>query len=156
MSNAVILALVLMAIGIITLIAELLLPTFGVLGIVGVVCMLGSIATCFWINQYLGVALLVVLAIASPLLFSWGMRLWQRTPIGRKMILVHSESAPAKPQYALGQIGIAMTAMRPIGECEFDSRRLEAMSELGIISAGSKVKIVSLGDSMPVVRKMEA
>jgi membrane-bound ClpP family serine protease len=156
MSNAVILALVLMAVGMITLIAELLLPTFGVLGIVGVVCILGSIATCFWINQYLGIALLVILAIASPLLFSWAMRLWQRTPIGRKMILVHAESAPAKPRYSLGQIGIAMTAMRPIGECEFESKRMEAMSELGIISAGSKVKIVSLGDSMPVVRKVEA
>lgn len=155
MSNAVILALVLMAVGMITLAAELLLPTFGVLGVIGIICVLGSIATCFWINQYLGVALLVGLAIASPFIFSWAMRLWPRTLFGRRMILLHAESAPAKPLYSLGQIGTAMTQMRPTGECEFDNTRLEAMSELGIIPAGSKVKIVSLGDSMPVVRKVE-
>lgn len=156
MSNPAILALVLMAVGIITLIAELLLPSFGVLGILGVASILGSVVTCFWINQYLGMGMLVLLAVASPFVFSLAMHLWQRMPLGRRMILLHSESAPAKPLYSLGQIGTAMTEMRPTGECEFEDKRLEAMSELGIIAAGSKVKIVSLGESMPVVRKVEA
>lgn len=156
MTQALTLAVLLVIVGAILLIAETVLPTFGILGILGGLCVLGSVITCFWINPWLGTAMLVTLAIISPLLFSLAMRLWPRTPVGKKLILNYAEAAPPKPSFTLGQVGVAMTEMRPIGECEFDSKRLEAMSELGIIPAGSKVKIVSLGETMPVVRKVEA
>lgn len=102
-----------MTAGAILLIAETLLPTFGILGILGVLCVLGSVTACFWVNQWLGVAMLVTLAIASPLLFSLAMRLWPHTPVGKRLILNHAESAPPKPVFSLGQVGTAMTEMHP-------------------------------------------
>ena len=74
MTQALILAVLLMTAGAILLIAETVLPTFGILGILGVLCVLGSVAACFWVNHWLGVAMLVTFAIASPLLFSLAMR----------------------------------------------------------------------------------
>lgn len=155
MNDALMLALSLFAAGAILLIAETVLPTFGILGVMGVLCILGSVVACFVVSNTLGVVVLVALTVASPLLFSLAMRIWPKTPIGKRLILNHAEPAPEKPTFTLGQTGVCMTEMRPIGECEFDGKRLEAMSELGIIPAGSTVKIVSVGEAMPVVRKVE-
>jgi membrane-bound serine protease (ClpP class) len=52
----------------------------------------------------------------------------------------------------IGEVGVAVSEMRPGGECEFAGRRLEAYSDHGIISAGTRVQVVSIDNRRPVVR----
>jgi membrane-bound ClpP family serine protease len=146
----------LVAAGVVLLVGELLLPTHGVLGILGLLCLGGALVVVFRLNKWAGLGAFLACILASPFLINLGINLWARSPVGRKIILQpvgHSGSAAA---VSVGQTGTAVTALRPIGECDFGPQRLEAISELGIIQPGQKVKIVSINQGRPTVRAVEA
>lgn len=143
------------AAGIILLIAEILLPTHGVLGVIGVAGVLVSVGVCFAVQPWLGVALLATCIVAAPVAWSWAIRIWPKTPVGRKILLapVASTSEPCAVQ--IGQEGTCITELRPVGVCEFDGVRMEAISQYGIISRGQRVRVVDLNNRRPVVRVVQ-
>jgi membrane-bound ClpP family serine protease len=49
---------------------------------------------------------------------------------------------------------VAISELRPIGQCEFDGQRLEAQSDHGIVAAGAKVKVVNVINRRPTVRQV--
>jgi membrane-bound serine protease (ClpP class) len=141
-----------LAAAIVLIVAEALLPTHGVLGLFGLFCLVGALVIVFLINQYVGLIVFAAAVVASPFVVHASMRLWARSPVGRKLILQPLETAPRSSSIALGQTGTAVTELRPIGECDFGGLRLEAASELGIIAAGQKVKVVAVINGRPTVR----
>lgn len=148
------LSLLLLACGVVLLVGELLLPTHGVLGVAGLACLGGAIGVCFYINHWLGLVLLIVAMLASPFIMHATLNLWQRTPIGRQMMLQPLEVNRPIAAMTIGQIGVAISELRPMGECEFGELRVEAASEHGMIAAGRKVRIVSLTGGRPIVRPL--
>ncbi len=150
-----VLAMLLFAGGVVLLVAELLLPTHGLLGVLGLVAIFASAVSLMWVNQWLGIGVLSALVLTSPFWFMAALRLWPHTPVGKRLVLHATTSTPTSEgaQLSVGQTGTAMTEMRPMGECEFGSVRTQAVSQLGIIPAGTTVKIVSLDGEKPVVRK---
>ena len=154
--DPIVLILILVAVGIVLLVGELLLPTHGVLGILGVLCFGAAIGVCFQMNKWVGLGIFFVAVIASPFALGLAMSLWARTPVGRRMILPPLETSRAPSPIKLGQIGISVNEMRPLGECDFGDQRLEAVSELGIIAPGSKVRVVAIDNGRPTVRAVDA
>jgi len=150
------LIILLVACGIVLLIGELLLPTHGMLGILGVLCFGAAIGVCFQMNKWIGLGVFFVAVIASPFALGLAMSLWARTPVGRRMILAPLETSRAPSPIKLGQIGISVNEMRPLGECDFGDQRIEAISELGVISPGAKVTVVAIDNGRPTVRAVEA
>lgn len=150
-----VLALLLFAGGVVLLVAELLLPTHGLLGVLGLVTIFASAVSLMWVNQWLGIGVLTALVLTSPFWFMAALRLWPHTPVGKRMVLHATTVTPTRDgaQLAVGQTGTAMTEMRPMGECEFGPVRTQAVSQLGIIPAGAIVRIVSLDGEKPVVLK---
>ena len=150
-----VLALLLLAGGAVLLIAELLLPTHGLLGVLGLVGIFASAVSLMWVNQWLGIGVLALLVLSSPFWIMAALRIWPHTPVGKRMVLTATTSTPTTDgaHLAVGQTGIAMTEMRPMGECEFGPARTQAVSQLGIIPAGATVRIVSLDGEKPVVLK---
>lgn len=151
-----IMILLLVAVGIVLLVAELLLPTHGALGVIGLLCFGGAIAVCFQLNRWVGLIVFFAAVLASPFLLSLSMKIWAKSPVGRKIILQPVHNSRPSPQVSPGQIGITVTEMRPMGECEFGEHRLEAASEMGIIPPGKKVKVVAIVNGRPIVRPAEA
>jgi len=90
--------------------------------------------------------------VASPLLASLAMRIWAHSPVGRRIILQPSVTMRQPSAISLGQIGVTVTPLRPMGECDFDDQRMEAVSQIGIIPAGTKVKIIAIDNGRPTVR----
>src|SRR5947208_3192257 len=109
----------LLAIGVILLIGELLLPTAGLVGLVGLMAMIAAIVVAGIQNVWAAALLPVALAIATPLLWGLWMRIWPRTPIGRRVILPPVDSTPPPPPVTVGQAGVAISQLRPMGTCEF-------------------------------------
>src|SRR5437868_6912148 len=103
------LAILLIAIGIILLIAELLLPTAGMLGILGGVAITGAIIACFTIHRYVGLAALLLTMLITPLVWTAFVNLWPRTAIGRKLVLQHVEPTPPPPLVSIGDTGVAVS-----------------------------------------------
>ena len=143
------LCILLFAIGIVLIVGELLLPTHGMLGIVGGGAILGAIGIGFHMNQYLGLSMLVVSLIVAPI----AANLWPRT-VGKRIIMPTIESTVQPPHVGLGQIGVAVSELRPMGWCEFDDRRHEARSEIGVIGAGRRVRVVNIESGRLVVREV--
>lgn len=146
------LAILLFAVGLILLVAEALLPTHGLLGGVGLLAMIGGVVACFVIGRWVGMGVFLGLLIASPFVMAWMIHLYPKTPVGRRMILSDEPVVVRPPPVHIGQEGMAMTQLRPSGEAEFDTGRLEVISERGIIEPGSRVKVVAIVNNRPVVR----
>ena len=147
------LAALLLGIGVILFIAELVLPTHGLLGVVGGCTILASVFVALKQNAWVGLALLCVCALSTPLIWMAFVKFWPRTPIGRRLVLQDLTPPPPAAPVRVGQTGVAVSELRPMGLCEFDDgTRLESQSEHGIIPAGTTVKVVALVNNRATVR----
>ncbi|MCC6424924.1 MAG: hypothetical protein IT447_15735 [Phycisphaerales bacterium] len=156
MGNPGILFAVLLIGGLALMIGELLLPTHGILGVLGAGLVIAAIGVCFTINQWLGVVVMLASVGVAPFAAGWAMKIWPKTPLGRKMVLPEVRSIPLPPAAHIGQEGTTRSDLRPTGEVEFDGKRVEAASELGWIPAGSRVKIVAIDEGLPRVRLVQS
>ena len=146
------LAGLLLASGVILLVAETLLPTHGLLAITGGCAAMAAVFIASRENAMVGLALLCVCAVATPFVWTAFVKLWPRTPVGRRLVLQDLAAPPPPPPVRIGQAGVAISELRPMGTCEFDGMRIEALSEHGIVQAGTNVKVVALVNNRPTVR----
>lgn len=146
------LAILLFGIGIALLLGELLLPTHGLLGILAGGAIIGSIVTCYRIDFWLGTGVFIVTMIATPFAGAAAVKIWPKTPIGRRVVLPPVVDAIPEPLVQVGQTGVTISELRPMGMCEFEAGRLEAISEHGMIESGQAVKVVGLTNNRPTVR----
>ena len=144
--------LLLLVIGAALLIAELFLPTHGVLGVAGLLAVLVGIGCTFRLNQWAGVGLALACAASTPLLWSLAVRYWPQTPLGRKIMLGPVVNVPQPPPVHIGQTGVTISGLRPMGVCEFDGQRVEAVTEIGAIEPQTSVIVTALTDRRPTVR----
>lgn len=146
------LAMLAVAVGVVLLVAEALLPTHGVLGVLGVASIGVAIGACFYVNAWLGLGVLIAAALVSPLIGAGFVKIYPHTPIGRKMVLQPPASRTTPPPIHVGQTGVAASELRPMGECDFGDQRVEVISEYGMIPSGTKVKVVAINNGRPAVR----
>ena len=140
------------AAGIVLIAAEVLLPTHGLIGLAGAISILVSVAFCFAIDPWIGLGVFAATLAASPFAFALAMRIFPRTPFGRRLLLppVKDEVPPVTVQ--IGQVGVTVSELRPMGTCEFAGVRVEALSDQGIVAPGQKVRVVNLNNRRPTVR----
>ncbi len=94
--------------------------------------------------------------IAAPFAAIAAVKIWPKTPIGRRMMLQPIDSKVEHPTVVIGAIGTALSELRPMGMCEFGDERVEVRSQLGLIAAGQKVKITSIDAGRVIVRAADA
>jgi membrane-bound ClpP family serine protease len=147
------LAILFFGIGVALLVGELLLPTHGLLGVLGGGSIIAAIVTCYRIDFWLGTGVFLVTMIATPFAGAMAVKIWPRTPIGRRVVLPPVIDAVREPLVHVGQKGVTVTELKPMGVCEFEAAgRLEAVSEHGMIEPGQPVKVVGLTNNRPTVR----
>jgi membrane-bound serine protease (ClpP class) len=151
------LILALMVLGLGLLLLEIFLPGM-IAGILGVLCLLAAIGEAhhrysirgtFWVM--LAEAILVGLGF-------WGWsRYFPQTALGKRMFLTESNRVPESSDeidFTVGEVGLAVTELRPAGTAEFAGRRCDVVSESAFIPAGEKVKIHQIEKFRVVVRKI--
>lgn len=149
--------IILFVVAIVMFVAEIFVPSGGLLSVLGTACLFAGIVLCFVINKWLGTGVLVGTIIAAPFVIGAAINLWQKTPIGKKMVLRTTVGELSSERVLVGTEGVAITEMRPMGECEFGETRIEAKSEMGrVIAAGRKVKVIEYQDTVATVREVEA
>lgn len=147
-------ATILLGIGLTLLLAEMLLPSHGLLGVLACLAFGGTVFYCFKAGPVLGAGVLAIMVVASPFVFMWMMRMWPKTPVGKRIVLDATVPRPPQaPKIAVGEQGRTVTDLRPSGECDFGEDRVDVISEYGLIDAGTVVTVVGHeGDARPVVR----
>ena len=133
------------------LVAEIFIPSHGVLGVAGLGIFGAAIYMTFRQSETAGyIALLISLAFL-PTMAVMAIRYWHRTPMGRKIsppnpVLTAADTGDweAKLSPFVGKIGKSLSPLRPVGTCEFDGQRLECIAEMGMIERDQPVKAVAI------------
>jgi len=129
--------------GIILLAFEILvIPGFGVVGVLGALSTLaGGVLAWTKLGALWGV-LAIGVSTSAALLLIWA---FPRTRLGKKFLLQESQAglrAPAEDLGALlGQEGTAITTLRPAGTAEFGERRVDVVTDGIYLDAGTSVRV---------------
>jgi len=140
---------------------ELFIPSGGVLAVLAVLAILGSLVFAFMQSTIFGTALLVVIVVGLPFLIWYMLKIWQVTPIGRRMLLDPAEDPALAPDEVLeqhktllGKIGTAKSLMMPGGMIEVEGRSYDAVSEGMPIDPGTPIEVVHVDGINLTVRDM--
>jgi membrane-bound serine protease (ClpP class) len=145
--------LILLVAAAIVFVAEVFIPSHGVLSVVGILLLLAAVGVGFAIHRWAGVGLAAAMVLAAPFAASAGVSLWIKSPVGRRMMLTTTSGVASKPDVLIGETAVAVTDLRPMGECETRGSRLECTAEMGqIVPAGTVVKILSIQAGVATVR----
>ncbi len=144
--------ILLFGLGILVLVAEIFIPSYGVLCIAG----LGFLAYAVYrayidISSTAGHALVAATIILVPTLALIAVKTFHRTPWGKKLappnpIAEAKDFAPqheALKQY-VGLSGKAITPLRPVGTCMFDGDRVNCVAESGMIENDTEIEAVGI------------
>ncbi len=154
--------IILYAVAILLLVAEIFLPTHAVLSALGFGILCWAVYQTFLLSEAAGYVALVLVAILLPTMILVAIRTWHRTPIGRRISppnpVLTAEDAGGRPDLLrpfVGQIGTTLTPLRPVGECRFGQEKVECVSESGMVDRGVVVRAVGIMNMTLVVRPLD-
>jgi membrane-bound serine protease (ClpP class) len=160
----IVLAFTLIAIGLLLLLGEMLVP-HGVCLAIAVCALVAGVAMTFiWSEDpYTGWLTLLFVCVIVPLLGSLAMRIWYHTPMGRRFFLAGSEedatlaSMPVnlELEQLRGHIGRTLSPLRPAGVTDFDGRRVDTITEGMMVEAGQWVKCIDVRAGKVIVRPID-
>jgi membrane-bound ClpP family serine protease len=148
-----------LAFGLILLIAEVFIPSGGLIGLLAVGLLVLSLYRAFAQSTATGFQFLFAVGVFLPLALALAVHLWPRTPLARRILLrppepedLESSHCGERLDHLIGQHGRALTPLRPSGLVNFDGRRLDGLSEEGLIPSGALVRAVQVRGGQLVVR----
>ncbi|AWM36918.1 hypothetical protein GobsT_52100 [Gemmata obscuriglobus] len=150
-------ALVLMALGAGLLLAEILIPTGGVL----VVGALVFFALAVGVILYYGTTIEALVALGGlsvglPAAGFVAVSAWRRMSLDNALDGSRTEAAAAAEPVLKGRTGRTVSPMRPSGSVEFDGKRVDAMTEGMMLGAGVWVRCVEVKGGKVIVRELES
>ena len=150
------LIITLIVIGLLLLAIEvLIIPGFGVAGILGLLSLIGAAIlgfTMFGTTTGLIVLAAIILATSISTWLILRSKTWKRAALNEK-ITARVDSTPQEKGIIPGSQGIATSRLNPMGKARISGVDIEAVSRDGIISAGQKVEVISTEDGKIVVKK---
>jgi membrane-bound ClpP family serine protease len=151
--------LLLLAFGLLLLIAEVFIPSGGLIGFLAICCLGLSLWHAFQRSTDLGLKFLLADGFLLPLTMALAIYLWPRTPLARRVFLARPSPdefevshSNMRIDHLVGQLGRALTPLRPSGMVDFDGRRLDGLSEDGLIASGTLIQAVRTRGGQLVVR----
>lgn len=152
------LIIVLFVVGFLLIAAEVFVPGM-ILGIVGFLCLAGSVALVYATH---GASAGLVAAFVVGGLTLCGFLLWlflfPRTFLGRRLMLRVTQ--PPDPsvetnQSLLGATGVALTPLRPAGTARIGGRRVDVTAMSEFLDEGAEIVVVAADGMRVVVRRKD-
>jgi membrane-bound ClpP family serine protease len=151
--------LLLLALGLLLLIAEVFVPSGGLIGFLAICCVGLSLWRAFQESFDLGVKFLLADCLLLPVAIALAIHLWPRMPLAKRVFLPRPtpeefevSHSSQRLDHLVGQHGRALTPLRPSGLVDFDGRRLDGLSEEGLIAAGALIQAVRVRSGQLIVR----
>lgn len=158
-------AAVLLVIGLAVMMLEVFLPSGGVLGFVSAVAIVSAIVTAFVQQGVLAGFVMLGMSIGLvPAVLLAAFRWFPATPLGRRVLPPPPEPSDVLPQQAardaakaaVGLVGTVVDELVPWGRVLVADRLHEAMSEGGVVAAGTPIEVIATQGTSLVVRRREA
>lgn len=158
-----IIPMIILFVGLFMCMIELIIPGFGVFGVLGGIAVVGGVIARVAIGIKLLqfcwlVVLIVVVIIISILLvglFAKMGLLGKISLVQSKTVVPHDYEKPTKQQKKLiGKVGFAQTVFKASGKLVIDGTVYDAMSEGEFIEKDSKVKVIAIKNNNIIVKKI--
>ncbi|MGM0453950.1 MAG: NfeD family protein [Thermodesulfobacteriota bacterium] len=157
MTSQMILPILLQVAGMAVLVAEILLPSGGVLTIIAVGLLGYSLYQVFAaISVAAGMAFVAADIVILPIVGIAGMKLLARSPLALRSSLSKTDgvvSYDEKLADYLGKQGVALTDMRPAGTAKIEGERVDVVTRGDYIEKGDAVEVSRVEGGRVVVRK---
>ena len=141
------------------IVAEVFVPSGGILSICAFACAAGGVLIFFKHSTSAGVAGIVVAVVMVPSLLVLAYRVFPRTRFGRVVTLTPPQRAPGDAiadsdhlKELLGAEGVVITPLRPVGTCDFSGKRVECVAEQGYVEKSERVKVIRVQSTQVTVR----
>jgi len=154
--------ILLYGVGALMLLAELFIPSHGLLTVAALGFLIAAIVKTFSVGgRGAGVIAIFACLVLLPTFAYYAVKYWPHTPIGRKIsppnpVLTSSDTSVPIEEITsmIGKSGRSLTPLRPVGICEFNGRRIACVAEFGMVEAGVTVEGVGIkGCNLAVVEK---
>jgi len=144
------------------IIAEVFVPSGGLISICAIACLVGGIAIFFHYSLIAGWIGVGIAAVMIPAVLIYAYRIFPKTRFGKSVTLMPPERKQGdaipdtdKLKELLGAEGVVLTPLRPVGMCDFSGQRVECVAESGYVNKGKKVKIINVESTQLTVRIIE-
>ena len=147
--------------GMVLIVLELLIPTFGLVAVAALFAFGMAVYTAFGVSATVGWIVVAVVAIGMPAYTVWLVRVLPNSRLGRRVFLPDEQNrtlgdslpdVPTLSEY-IGKSGTADSLLRPSGAVRVEGKRLYAMAQSGIIAKGSEIEVVGVHGSDLIVRE---
>lgn len=147
----------LQVIGVFVILAEIFIPSLGVLSIIALSLFGFSIYLVFTgISTTAGLAVTGLDILLVPFVIAIGIKVLANSPLSLKRELSKKDgiiSQNAELEKFLGMKGTAVTDLRPAGIAQIESRRLDVVTDGEYIDKGSQIEVAKVtGNQIVVVR----
>lgn len=156
--NTFLIPIVLQVCGALVLIAEIVLPSAGILTIIAASLIGYSLYMVFTgISTFAGVMFVLADLFVLPAVVFAGFKLMASSPVTLTTSLSreagYSSQSEALAAY-LGKTGTAITDLRPAGTARIEEKRVDVVSRGEYINKGSQVRVTAVEGNRVVVREI--
>ena len=159
MSDSLLLPIILQLVGVVVIIAEVILPSFGILTIVALGVFGYSLFMVFQdISKAAGFALLAADLVLIPVLVILGLKLLARSPVTLRKTLSREEGVSSQPPELDSYIdmqGTAVTDLRPAGTAVIDGKRVDVVARGEYLEKDAAIIVTAVTGNQIIVRKKD-
>ena len=144
------------------LVLEIFIPSLGLLTVLAILCLAGGIALFFQVSAAVGWVGVWTAAVLIPVIWIIVYKFFPKTKLGQILVLKKVENVlPGIPDQdklnaLVGQTGVVLTPLRPVGMCQFDGKKIVCVSEADFLSKGTNVKVIDVEGNKVTVREMDS
>ncbi len=141
------------------IVAEVFVPSGGLISVFAIACLVGGIAIFFnysVVAGWIGVGIAIVMI---PVVLVIAYRMFPKTRFDKSVTLnpPEREQGDAVPDTArlrelLGAVGVVLTPLRPVGMCDLSGHRVECVAENGYVDKGKTITVIDVESTQLTVR----
>ncbi len=154
--NSLIFPILLQIVGVLVIIAEIFIPSSGLLAIMAIAILAYSLFIVFSISVSAGMFMVVADIIILPFLIIFGLKMLSKSPATLREELSSEDGvtsqSPELEKY-LGKNGVTTSDLRPSGTALIDGKRMDVVSRGNYIDKDTKIVVCSVTGNQLVVKK---
>jgi len=144
------------------IVAEVFVPSGGLISICALACLIGGAVIFFQYSTTAGWIGAGIASVMIPVVLIFAYKIFPKTRFGKSVTLTppKRQQGDAIPDTSelkelLGEVGVVLTPLRPVGMCDFAGQRVECVAESGYVDKDKKVKVINVESTQLTVRIVE-
>ncbi|MHC4251245.1 MAG: NfeD family protein [Planctomycetota bacterium] len=135
---------------------EALVPSFGLLTVLALVCAAGAIVAAFTVGRTVGFVFVAITIAIVPLTAYLAIRVLKGAGVVLETTSGPSDESEGPSGPEPGARGVAITALRPAGVAMIDGRRVSVVTDGPMVEPEQQIEVVRVEGKRTIVRGVRA